>query len=851
MNILGRVSVFPTLPEPIQRLEELAYNLWWAWTPEAQALWKGLDPALWESIYHNPVKFMRDVSQEKLNAAATDATYLKNYAQVTAAFDEYMAAGNSWFKHTYPEHAKDGMQIAYFSAEFGLHESLPIYSGGLGILSGDHCKAASDLDLPFIGVGFLYPQGYFQQRIGVDGMQEAVYNKFDLNEVPARPALDANGKPVIVQVELPGRTVSAQVWTIRVGRITLLMLDTDVDPNAPSDRVLAARLYGGDHEIRISQEIILGIGGVRALQKLGYNPTVWHMNEGHSAFMGLERVRQLVQDQKLTFAEAVEVVRSSCIFTTHTPVPAGNDAFPFELVERYFYNYWPKLSISREDFLLLARHDMGWGPQFSMTVLALELSGQANGVSELHGQVSRDMWKDLWPNTPVDEVPITHITNGVHQQSWVHPDIEALFDRHFPAHWRDEMDSPELWAKARELPDAELWQIRRAMKHELVEFVRERVSAQFHRQGRGPIAVRYAEKLLDPEALTLGFARRFATYKRATLIFRDMERLKRILNHPERPVQIIFSGKSHPADQPGKELIMRIVQLSREAGLEGKIVFVEDYDMNVARHLVAGVDIWLNTPRRPLEASGTSGQKAAMNGAPNFSILDGWWREGWDGKNGWAIGEERVYRTPEEQDEADVLSLYTTLEDEIVPLYYESQGEDGAAEWLQIVKESIATITPRFSMRRMVKDYTTQLYVPAQEAELRLEEERYRYARDLAQWKQRIRDNWAGVQLEAQYNGTMNSKVGEPLPIVAHVRLGALRPEDVCVEIVTGTEAEEQLRHPTRHPMTLQGQLSEGIYRYEGTFTPTQSGRQAYGVRVLPTNDLLMHPQEMGKVLWA
>ncbi len=852
MNILGRVSVFPKLPERIGRLEELAYNLWWSWTPEAQALWIHVDSALWEEIYHNPIKFLRDVSQDKLNVAAQDPHYLQQYDAVFTSFDQYMSCKDTWFENDFPDLYQGAMSIAYFSAEFGIHESLPIYSGGLGILSGDHCKAASDLNLPFVGVGFLYPQGYFKQRITIDGVQEAVYNKLDLHEIPARPALDDAGKTVMVQVELPGRTVSAQVWTIQVGRITLLMLDTDVDPNAPEDRELAARLYGGDQEMRISQEIILGIGGVRALHKMGYTPTVWHMNEGHSAFLSLERIRQLVQQEGLSFSHAVEAVRASTIFTTHTPVPAGNDAFSFELVERYFYNYWPQLGVGRDEFLSLARHDMPWGPRFSMTVLALELSGRANGVSELHGQVSRDMWKDLWPNTPSEEVPITHVTNGVHQQTWINPLIEALFDKHLPLNWRNHMDEPEVWAKVRSIPNAELKQVRTQMKFEFTTFLRERLSAHYHRLGLGPAAVRRAEKLFDPNALTIGFARRFATYKRATLIFRDLERLKRLLNNPERPVQIVFSGKSHPADEPGKSLIRHIWQMSlHDPQLAQRVTFLEDYDMNVARQLVGGVDIWLNTPRRPLEASGTSGEKAAMNGVPNFSVLDGWWREGWNGKNGWAIGEERSYASQEEQDEADALSLYATLEEEIVPLFYGSNEDGDASNWMSFVKESIATLTPQFNMQRMVKDYTRMLYVPAQQAGQQVQGSGYDKARALAEWKQRIRQQWHNVSVRAEVKGALQSQVGETLPLTAEVHLNGIAPQDVRVEIVTGTEEGGELHNIATYPMSLQEQTSQGTYRYAGEFSPSRSGRQAYGIRVLPANDLFQHPMEMGKIHWA
>ncbi len=851
--ILGRLSVFPTLPAELSRLEELSYNLWWSWTPEAQTLFSDIDAELWDSpaVYHNPVKFLRDVDQTKLNATAQNADYLTHYHSVLAQFDEYMGTKDTWFARSYPDHIRDGMQIAYFSAEFGLHESLPIYSGGLGILAGDHCKSASDLGLPFVGVGFLYPQGYFRQQISPDGIQEAIYNKLDLNEVPARPAMGDDGKPVWVQVELPGRTVTAQVWIIQVGRIQLLMLDTDVDPNAPSDRDLAARLYGGDTEMRISQEIILGIGGVRALRRLGYNPTVFHMNEGHSAFLGLERIRELVQGQGLTFAEGVEATRPGNIFTTHTPVPAGNDAFAFELVERYFYTYWPKLGIGRDEFLNLARHDMAWGAQFSMTVLAVRLSAQANGVSELHGQVSRDMWKSLWSDTPVDEIPITHVTNGVHHQTWVHPVVEVLLNNHLPANWLDEMDKPETWEPVYSIPDRDLWDVRETVKTELADFVRKRMSALYHRQGRGPAMVRAAESLLNPKALTLGFARRFATYKRATLMFRDVERLKRILNDPDRPVQIIFSGKSHPADNPGKEFIRQVVQYSQHPDFFGKIVFLEDYEMNVARHMLAGVDVWLNNPRRPLEASGTSGEKAAMNGAPNFSVLDGWWREGWDGKNGWAIGEERAYANTDEQDLEDSLSFYDTLEGQIVPLFYDRNDEGIPAGWLEVVKASIASLSPRFSMHRQVKDYTNLLYHPAQVGNARVTTDDFMPARQLAMWKSGLRSWWNNVAVDADTIDVTQTHVGETLAVTAQVHLGDLDPGDVRVEFVTGQEEQGELRYPDAHEMTVAGTSGEGIYRYELRYSPYHSGRHVYGVRVVPNHPNLFHKLEMGLVKWA
>ncbi len=669
MRTIGQVAVYPTPGSRIARLTDLAFNLWWSWNPAAQELFKNLDPHLWAAANHNPVKFLRLVSQRKLDAAAADPAYVARYEAVMAAFDAYMdPATETWYARTHAGEAD--RLIAYFSAEFGLHESLPIYSGGLGILSGDHCKTASDLGLPFVGVGFLYPQGYFTQQIDADCHQQALYEKLDFAEVPATRAVGPDGERVVISVDLPGRTVYAEVWRIQVGRISLYLMDTNVEQNAPADRELSARLYGGDQQMRVSQEVVLGIGGVRVLRALGLQPAVWHMNEGHAAFLQLERMRELVEAEGLPFDAALWAVRSNALFTTHTPVPAGNDSFPFELMDRFFSNYWPRLGLDRDRFIDLGRWEQPWGPQFSMTVLALRTAGLGNGVSELHGQVSRKMWRGLWPDVPLPEVPIDYVTNGVHTDSWLHPGLAALFDRYLGAHWRDAIDDRTTWAAVAKIPDGELWAEHNAAKRQMLDLVRARTVARLMRLGAGPAEVNAASTVLDPHALTIGFARRFATYKRATLLFRDQERIKRLLHDPARPVQIIFSGKAHPADDPGMAFIQAICQMSKQPDFAGKILFVEDYDANVARHLVAGVDVWLNTPRRPLEASGTSGEKAGLNGVPNLSVLDGWWRESYDGHNGWAIGAEREYPNDTIQDEADALSLYSTLENVIVPLFY-------------------------------------------------------------------------------------------------------------------------------------------------------------------------------------
>ncbi len=697
---------FTPIPERIVRLRELAYNIWWAWHPEARELYSKLDPDLWELIHHSPTRMLREVRQSSLERAAADPDYVAQYDSVLAAFDAYMNPPATWYTKHYPD--EQNQLIAYFSAEFGLHESLPIYSGGLGILSGDHTKEASDMALPFVAVGFIYPQGYFLQRIDESGWQFAEYRKLNFSESPALPATTADGSEVVVEVELPGRTIYAKVYSLQVGRVTLYLMDTDIYPNSPQDRELSARLYGGDQEMRVAQELVLGVGGVRALRKLGLNPTVWHMNEGHSAFLVLELIREQVQ-AGVPLDEAMQASRAHTVFTTHTPVPAGNDAFPFPLIEKFFVNYWPQMGMTHEQFMQLARQDHNWGPAFAMTVLALKGSARHNGVSKLHGHVARGMWQWLYPQRSRDEVPIRSITNGIHSASWLAPEMRALFDEYLGAEWEDNLDDPATWRTIADIPDPVLWDVRNVLRHRLVEFAYTRAHQRLLRLG---ITDRLPPKL-DPHAFTIGFARRFATYKRATLIFRDKERLKAILNNPDRPVQIIFAGKAHPADNPGKHFIQDIYRLSDEPGLHGRILFIEEYDMTTGRRMVQGTDMWLNNPRRPYEASGTSGQKAAMNGGPNASILDGWWPEGYNGKNGWAIGEEREYNSYEEQDWHDAQSLYHLLENEIVPAFYDRDAAGVPPRWLAIAKESIQTCAPLFSTRRMLTDYMRELYMPA------------------------------------------------------------------------------------------------------------------------------------------
>jgi starch phosphorylase len=700
------------LPARLSRLGELAYNVWWSWHPEASGLFEYLDPALWELTYHNPVKLLRQIAPAKLEAAASDPAFLRRYGGAMIGFDRCLSGKETWFNEKHPRLASH--TIAYFSAEFGVHSSLPIYSGGLGILAGDHCKEANDLGLPLVGVGFVYPQGYFHQRISPEGRQDAMYERFDYNEAPIEPLItrETSGAPLALQLD--GRTIHVAVWRVQLGTVSLFLMDTDVEENEPWDRELSARLYGGDQETRIRQEMVLGIGGVRLLETLGIRPAVYHANEGHAAFLVLERIRGLVESG-MTYQDAVEHVRATTVFTTHTPVPAGHDAFPFHLVEKHFDGYWNSLELDRESFLKLGSHEDGHGgTNFNMTALALRLSGHRNGVSKVHGRVSRGMWQSIWPDRPEEEAPISSVTNGVHTPTWIAPEIARLYAKYLGHDWLQNHDDPTLWERIADIPDQDLWEVHQKLKRKLLAFMRERARRGWISQERGPMHVLTSGTLLNPEALTIGFARRFATYKRALLIFQDIERLKRILHNEWRPVQIIFAGKAHPADSPGKNLVQKINELARDHNLGGRIAFVEDYDMHVGKYFYRGVDVWLNNPRPPLEASGTSGQKAALNGVPNLSVLDGWWYEGYQGSNGWAISSDVSEEAgDDERDAFDAAELYQVLEEEVAPLYFDLDTDGIPRRWIRLVKEAIRTAAPLFSARRMVKEYAERMYVPA------------------------------------------------------------------------------------------------------------------------------------------
>ena len=696
------------MPATISRLPELARNLWWSWHPEARQLFEALRSDAEEPLHHNPVEWLQSMTREELLAKASDPGFVDRYRSVLAEFDAEMTGGTGWCV----SHAHFGGPIAYFSAEFGVHSALPVYAGGLGILAGDIAKEASDLGVPLVGIGFMYPQGYFHQHVSVDGRQEEIYERLDRALAPVEPACTETGRHCVVPLQLPDRVLHVAVWLVRVGRVRLYLMDTDLEVNSPWDRQLSARLYGGDQETRLRQEIVLGIGGVRLLRALGITPALWHANEGHSALMMVERVRELVE-VKCPFEQAVEEVRASTIFTTHTPVPAGNDTFPFQLVEKYLAAYWHELGLDKERFLALGAHQEEWGAAFNMSVLAFRLSGHRNGVSRRHAEVSRRMWRSLWPDRSEDDVPIASITNGVHSPSWIAREMDDLYRSHLGKDWIARHDDPATWKVVEKIPDHALWEAHRALKLRLMEFLRNRARRSWTDDRTAPVQAIAAGALLDPEALTIGFARRFATYKRVTLIFRDPSRLTRLLTDSRRPVQIIFAGKAHPADEPGKQLLQAVYRAATDPAYAGRVAFVEDYDMHVAQHLVQGVDVWLNTPRPPLEASGTSGQKASLNGVPNLSVLDGWWTEAFDGTNGWAIGAPfSEGEDAEARDAADAESLYHILETEIVPLYYERDANGIPGRWLQMMRRAIQTVTPRFSARRMLKEYVDRMYLP-------------------------------------------------------------------------------------------------------------------------------------------
>ena len=844
-------NVTPILPPALEPLREMSFNLWWTWEPAARRLFRELDPELWGRTNHNPVRMLQLSRQSRLEELAQDKNFLRELKQVFQDFEKYLGRRDTYGKRGPGAAIKN--PIAYFSAEFGFHESIPNYSGGLGILAGDHCKSASDLDLNFVAIGLLYRHGYFRQHIDKDGVQAAINLNQNFYHLPIREVRRGEAK-LLISVPILDREVFARVWELRVGRVNVYLLDTDVPENSSEDRLITAELYGGDLEMRMRQEIMLGIGGVKALTALGIQPDVFHMNEGHSAFLGLERIRLNVVERKLDFYSALQVVAAANVFTTHTPVPAGNESFSREMMQKYFGKFAKELNIPFEELFSFGQTRLNPDEQFSMTILALRLSRHANGVSKLHGEITRSLWKDVWSGVPIHEVPITSITNGVHTKTWMAPEFAALYRKHL-GDWEEHLTQPEFWRGVIDIPDTQLWETHQQLKRRLIDFVRDRERQRRERLGESPESIRRVNRILDPEILTIGFARRFASYKRGTLLFSDKERLKRLVNDPTRPVQFIFAGKAHPRDEAGKALIQEVYKFTRESGLDTRVVFLEDYDSYIARRLVQGVDLWLNHPLRPLEASGTSGMKCAPNGGINLSVLDGWWREGYNGSNGWAIGAEIDEGTTEFQNEVDASSLYHLLENQIVPLYYAKPDGKLPLAWLQLMRESIRGVTPVFNTQRMVKEYTEQLYVPAAQAYENFSRDGCGAATQLSQWKAQMRKDWPQVQVsdvQVANKDRQSISVGESLQISARVHLGAVDPQHVRVEAYHGEVDNGDLHNPTATVLNQTSQADgNGTYVYQGSVPATESGTYGFSVRVVPTHACLMQAHELRLITWS
>ena len=843
-------TVLPSLPARLGALHELAYNLWWCWHSDAVALFRRIDPERFDALDHSPIRLIHSVPQSRFEELAQDDGFLAHLDRVSDTLHTYLSA-KTWYQQA---HGDADMQVAYFSAEFGIHESVPVYSGGLGVLAGDHLKSASDLGIPLVGVSLMYREGYFRQYLNHDGWQQERYPENDFFNLPINLETRPDGSPLTVSVRLPGREVFIKVWNIKVGRIKLYLLDCNIAQNRPEDRAITAQLYGGDLHTRIQQEIVLGIGGLRALRALGLSPTVCHMNEGHAAFCGLERVRTLIEKEHLDFATALEAVKAGNCFTTHTPVPAGNDAFDSAMMDQYFGEFIPSLKLDRTGFLNLGRERRGdEAERFSMTVLALRISNVSNGVAKLHGVVSRKMWNGLWPGLPEAEVPITSVTNGVHTMTWMAPDIEHLYVRYLGTGWQDSPSRSEIWKKVENIPDEELWRTHERCRERLVTLARKKHRERLRKQGAPASEVASAAEILDPEALTIGFARRFATYKRGTLIFRDYERLLRLLNNKERPVQLIFSGKSHPKDTGGKDLIAQVAQFSRRPELKNRLVFLEDYEMNIARHMIQGVDVWLNNPRRPLEASGTSGMKICVNGGLNCSILDGWWDEAYEGDNGYAIGAGEEYSDEKLQDDVESRALYDLIERDIVGEFY-LRGSDGLPrEWLKRMKRSIISNVPKFNTHRMVEEYTQRSYIPSNSRFGDLSADHLKKAHELAEYRRKLFENWGRVRVESVDAPPADIlKVGGELRVGARVQLAGLTPDEVDVQLFHGPlDSFGEISHASSTSLTANGAVHHGEVGFAGTLPCSASGQYGFCVRVMPKHPLLASEYEPAMLVWG
>jgi starch phosphorylase len=851
MKAIYIYNVLAKLPARLKPLEGLANNLWFSWHHDIGNLFGRMDPELWESSKRNPLYMLGAISQQRLQELAEDTGFLAQMDRHYEALQDYLSVQPSLVPGT---HDLERFCVAYFSAEFGLAECLPIYSGGLGVLAGDYLKSASDLNYPLIGVGLFYHEGYFEQYLNADGWQQEAYPEIDFSTIPVELMRDEGGRPVTVEVLIRGDSVKIQIWCLRVGRVPIYLLDTNTKENSPGHRNITSRLYGGDWEMRLRQEIVLGIGGVRALRALGIKISAYHMNEGHSAFSALERIRILRQEDNLSFDAAREFVIATNTFTTHTPVPAGHDMFSPELMHAYFSDYVEPLGIALKVFLGFGRQEPTNDQEpFSMTVLALRLSAHSTGVSRLHAGVAREMWKKIWPKNPVEDIPISSITNGIHIPSWISRDMAELFDRYLGPNWVEDPDSHKVWKQVGRIPDSELWRTHERRRERLVAFAREKLRTQLRNWGASAREIDACAKVLNPEILTIGFARRFASYKRATLILQDEARLVRLLTHPEHPIQIIVAGKAHPQDGPAKELIRKIVHFANREEVRHRFVFIQDYNIRVARMMLQGCDVWLNTPRRLMEACGTSGMKAIPNGVLNVSSLDGWWDEAYNHSYGWAVGRGETYEDDKLQDEVESRDIYNLLEREIVPLFYDRGLDNLPSGWLEKMKAAMTDLCPIFNSHRMAQEYTKQCYIGASRRYNDLSREDMKAAKDLAQWRQKIMTNWDQIRIHR-----VNVQDGTPVPVLGNLRIGAdiflneLAPEDVDVEVYFGPLS---LRDDFTQRSTLQmkavNAAGNGNYHFQGEIPCGETGKYGFTIRVLPSSRKLETPYTAGLVIWA
>ena len=851
MYTFNRIKVNPQLPKRIEKLSVIANNLWWSWNTNFLKLFKEIDIDLWERVGKNPVKFLKHVSQEKLEVASENQELLKQYDKFVKDFEDYMKSKNTWFNKKFPDNTGD--LIAYFSAEYGLDEILPIYSGGLGILSGDHLKSASDLGVPLIAVGLLYKNGYFSQKINGQGVQETEYTDLEIEDLPITPVKDVDGQDLIISVDMPKKKLYIKVWEIKVGRVTLYLMDSDIEANIAEYRGITKTLYGGNQETRIQQEIVLGMAGVELLRRLGVKPTVYHMNEGHSSFLILKLIENTIKDKKVSFNIAKDIVSSKTVFTTHTPVPAGNDIFPIELMDTYFKDYWDKLGIDKQEFFRMGmKPNASLSSGFDMGVLALKVAGKKNGVSKLHGAVSRELFGDIWPNIDSNEAPITYVTNGIHTCSWLPQNIKNLYNEYLTPYWQDNIFQDEVWEKINNIPDEKLWNAHMERKRKLIDLVKKSTTQRLRRCGYSYNEIERITSKLSENNLTIGFARRFATYKRATLIFKDLERITQIFSNENRPIQIIFAGKAHPADKEGQDLIKYIHEISMKPQFKGKIFLLENYNIAMSRYLISGVDVWLNTPRRPMEASGTSGQKASVNGVINFSVLDGWWAEGYNSKNGWYIGLNEEYENYEVQDKADSDDIYTTLENKILPTYYDKNKNGIPEKWVKIMKNSIISTGGKFSTSRMLVDYVEKLYIPL----CNLYDKYYSKLDKVTEfnsWKDELYQNWDDIKITQENNlNDITIDAGNYIDVRCKVKLPNISVNNIQAQVYYGKIEENGVVDDVSIiPMNLISEDKENKeYTYTAKIKLVNGGEYGYTFRVMPKHEMILDAANLDLIKW-